>query len=125
MSFDWSEFLALAKALQSSLYASSFPEAAQRSAVSRAYYAAFCYLRHYAENQWEFQRTRTAQDHERLRRHLRYLTGQGSSWDELVENLGDFRQWRNQCDYDDDVRNLDVMLSTAITTAEKLIEACR
>jgi uncharacterized protein (UPF0332 family) len=70
MAFDWRDFLDLAKTLigQGSNYST---EAASRTAVSRAYYAAFCWARNYAESQLEFQKRRTPEDHRELREYLK------------------------------------------------------
>lgn len=121
MSFDWREFLALAKVIQQSSYNTYSLEAAQRSAVSRAYYAAFGHLRNYAENYLGFHRTRTGKDHSLLREHLKKLEDR---WLEAAEMLGDLLTWRHRCDYDDVVGDLNRMTSDAITTAESLINAC-
>ncbi|MCS7303613.1 MAG: hypothetical protein NZ602_00695 [Thermoguttaceae bacterium] len=121
MPFDWREFLALAKALQQSPPTSCSIEAAQRSAVSRAYYAAFCYLRNYAENHLGFHRTRTGKDHSLLREHLKT---RGSPWDVLAENLEELLQWRHLCDYDDMVGNLNLITLGAIATAKDIIDIC-
>ena len=45
MSFNWSEYFTLAQELTSKSATSSMQEAMQRSAISRAYYAAFCEAR--------------------------------------------------------------------------------
>ena len=42
MSFDWSEYLDLARELALQGSAPSLSEARVRAAISRAYYAAFC-----------------------------------------------------------------------------------
>lgn len=47
MSFDWSEYLILAQELASTSITSALEEAKLRSAISRAYYAAFCKARNY------------------------------------------------------------------------------
>lgn len=47
MSFDWSEYLTLAQELASTSTTSPIEEAKLRSAISRAYYAAFCKARNY------------------------------------------------------------------------------
>ena len=47
MSFDWSEYLDLAREL------AKFSEAGQRSAISRAYYAAFCTARYRKQADYE------------------------------------------------------------------------
>lgn len=118
MAFDWREYLELAKALRSSSGPSFPQEAAQRSAVSRAYYAAFCHARNYAERQLGFRRTGTGKDHGLLRRHLGQF---GPEWKEIADELRELHKWRKQCDYDDAVSNLSVILSEAISTAEDII----
>ncbi|GIV21495.1 MAG: hypothetical protein KatS3mg023_3246 [Armatimonadota bacterium] len=122
MSFDWVEFLALARNLQGRSGASYSTEAANRTAVSRAYYAAFCHARNYAENRLGFRRTGTGRDHKLLRDHLRT---RGTPWDEICEYLEDLQKWRGQCDYDDMIQNMGILVSNAIDTAEKIIEQCR
>jgi len=42
MNFDWSTYLAVARHLSSAPFATEHQEAALRSSISRAYYAAFC-----------------------------------------------------------------------------------
>ncbi len=71
MPFDWKEFFELARELANQVGSGYSAEAAQRSAVSRAYYAAFCWVRNYAERNFGFQRKGEAQDHKLLRDHLR------------------------------------------------------
>jgi uncharacterized protein (UPF0332 family) len=122
MPFDWREFLALARDLGRCSSSSYSTEAASRTSVSRAYYAAFCHARNYAESKLGFQRTQRARDHRLLRDHLR---NRGAPWEEISEYLEDLQKWRGQCDYDDDIQNLDVLVSSAIDTAEKIIQQCR
>ena len=47
MSFNWSEYFTLAQELTSKSATSSMQEAMLRSAISRAYYAAFCEARNH------------------------------------------------------------------------------
>jgi len=122
VTFNWQEFLALARDLcgrSGSLYSA---EAANRTVVSRAYYAAFCHARDFAEKTLDFRRTKTAQDHRLLRAHLE---GKGSPWDEVAEHLDDLRMWRNQCDYDETVQNLGAMVPDAIACADGIIRECK
>ncbi|MDI9616553.1 MAG: HEPN domain-containing protein [Methanothrix sp.] len=121
MPFDWVEFLALARDLQGCSGQSYSEQAASRSSVSRAYYAAFCHTRNYAERNLGFKRTRTGRDHRSLRDHLRNL---GQPWDEIAEDLEDLQKWRNMCDYDDVVLNLKYIVQDALKTAEKVIKDC-
>lgn len=122
MHFAWVEFLGLARELQGKSGDEFSVEAANRSAVSRAYYAAFCTVRNYAEMYLGFQRTTTAQDHEQLR--LR-LIQQGGQWLVVARRLNQLRQWRNQCDYDDIVPNLDQLTISAIERASMVIQQCQ
>lgn len=119
MVFDWREFLELAKDLRSSSGPSFSAEAAKRSAVSRAYYAAFCHARNYAERYLGFRRTKTGRDHGLLRGHLGQ---QGPAWKEIADKLGDLHEWRKHCDYEDVVSNLNIMVLEAISSAEDIIK---
>lgn len=120
MSFDWREYLELARELKCQIGSGYSEEAAKRSAVSRAYYAAFCWTRNYAEAHWEFQRTGGAEDHKRLREHLRNLSKM-----QIASNLNRLREWRNSCDYDDKVQHIDDLVKSAIEVAGKIIQECR
>ncbi len=118
MPFDWPEYLELAKdlaGLQSSGYSR---EAAERSAVSRAYYAAFGQARNYAMQNLNFQPGGTAADHGTLRNCLR------RSKPQVAADLNRLRQWRNACDYDASVPNLSQLVRNSITLAGNIIQAC-
>ncbi len=120
MSFDWKEYLELAKRLIGQPGAGYSQEAAERSAVSRAYYAAFCWARNYAKANLGFRPTGGAEDHRRLREHL----GQ-SDRSQLASHLNRLRGWRNACDYNDRVLGLSRMVNVAIRVADRVIQACR
>jgi len=124
MRFDWTEFLVLARDLWKSPSRSYSLEAACRTSVSRAYYAAFCQVRNYAERNFGFMRTKTGRDHKLLRKFL-LDQKHDHSWQEIAELLEDLQMWRGKCDYDDEIDNLDVLVSSATETAEKIIEQCR
>jgi uncharacterized protein (UPF0332 family) len=116
MVFDWKEFLELAKLLQDDR---GLPvEAAKRSAVSRAYYAAFCYARSHAEKYLGFQREKSPSGHKRLRE---YLSSNISEGKDLEDKFRDLHEWRKLCDYEDTVDNLDIIVDNAIATAEEII----
>jgi len=120
MLFDWKEFLELAKALRNSAGSGYSVEAANRTAVSRAYYAAFCWTRNYAESHWGFQRTKSGLDHRLLREHLRKL---GKT--KAASRLERLHQWRKKCDYEDHVAGLVFLVENAIKTTIKIIQECR
>lgn len=116
MAFDWKQYLALARFLagQGNRYTQ---EAAHRSGVSRAYFAAYCHARDYAVRNLGFVPDRNASDHIRLREY--YVSrGQPS----IAQDLVDLRQRRNQCDYDNIVGPfLPLMLLQAIRMADEIL----
>ena len=121
--FDWREFLELARVWKDRSGAAYSAEAANRASVSRAYYAAFCHTRNYAENKLGFRRTRTSKEHSLLRDYLMKL--KNPPWPEVAEKLDELRKWRNQCYYDDEVSDVKRIVSDAITTAEEIVQQCR
>jgi uncharacterized protein (UPF0332 family) len=120
VAFDWEEYLRIANFLRNPPPSSFSLEAAQRSAVSRAYYAAFCCLRNYAEKHLGFRRKKGPSDHQKLGE---YLKKRGEDWRSIVDCLRELRVWRNDCDYDDEVGDLNTMVSNAISTAEHIIRS--
>jgi uncharacterized protein (UPF0332 family) len=120
MSFDWREYLELARELAGLRGSGYSQEAADRSAVSRAYYAAFCWARNYAEAKLGFKPQKGPDDHKRLREHLKRQRHQM-----LASHLNKLRGWRNECDYDDQVPQLRQRVSVSIEVADKIIQGCR
>lgn len=118
MAFDWREFVSLAHQMIENL-PSSLQESVQRTAVSRAYYGAFCHVRDYAEENLIFQPSRTVRDHTLLRQFLRE---QGDRWQSIAESLEDLRKWRNLCDYENVVDNLELMVQQALSEADRIID---
>lgn len=96
--FDWRDYLSLARFLIQNASYSGTEEAAQRSAVSRAYYATFCLTRAWAATKTAnpFHVARRSADHGALRDWLR-RNGKHNE----AQVLDQLRDWRNQCDYDD------------------------
>ena len=119
MPFDWREYLELARYLAALSNTRHSEEASRRSAVSRAYYSAFCYMRNFAERNLGFHRTRIADDHRQLRILLKKHNVK------LASYLNTLRIWRNKCDYDVEVNDLDHFIQNAIAYANEIIQACR
>ena len=123
MAFDWREYLDLARFLQSQASSHFTQEAGLRSAVSRTYYAAYGHALRYASDYLGFVPRRPedrAQDHGRLRAHLkRRRRGQ------VADTLSDLRDWRNECDYADDLPDIDISAraAQAVTAAEYVINS--
>lgn len=109
--FDWKDYLVFAKSLQTQ------GEPALRTAVSRSYYAAFCYARNYARDQQQFSPSYSSSDHFNLRDHFRRAGKY-----EISGKLQRLRQWRNDCDYEDTVQNISSIVESAIKSAEGIID---
>ncbi len=120
MAFDWKEFLGLARALANRTGSGYSVEAAGRTAVSRAYYAAYCWARNYAMSQLGFQPTGKPKDHKRLREHLKY-----HGKPQVASQLNMLRRWRIDCDYHDQVHNINTMVKSALEIADKVIQECK
>lgn len=118
MSFDWTQFLELASNLAQQTPVGYSKEAAERTAVSRAYFGAFCYARNHAATRLGFKPKRSADDHWLLRE---YFKGLGKKWIEIAEDLDDLRKWRNLCDYENIVHDLSMFVSDAISGAYKIV----
>ena len=91
-------------------------EAALRSAVSRAYYAAFCHARNYARDRHGLQLRYTADDHSLVKRHFMTRRAHG-----IADKLDWLRQARNKCDYEDTLSHLDTLLTMALQEAQMII----
>ena len=119
MPFDWKLYLDLARELsQPTTSNAGTQEARLRSAVSRAYYAAFCHARNYSRDWLKFVPNHTADDHGRLRAFLK--DGKRRS---IALKLDQLRQWRNDADYSDSVTSdLATMATYAVSEASKLLD---
>lgn len=115
MAFDWREYLQLSRFLQDGR-TRYIPEAAYRCGISRAYYAAFCHARNYARDNEEFVPKYDWRDHQLLRAH--FIT----SRENMTLQLDQLRQWRNACDYKDELRGLSGLIPSAIEYAAEIIE---
>lgn len=115
MPFDWHEYLHLATNLngEGGVYSQ---EAALRTVVSRAYYAAFCHVRNSAAATQQFIPQGTADDHARLRDHFR---NRGDT--ATASQLSNLRRWRNLCDYQDELPGLPAMVGTALRSARDVV----
>jgi len=118
MSFDWTQFLFLAQELTKSAASSSSQEAMLRSAISRAYYAAFCNARNFLRNHRNEVIPSTAEAH----RIVKDIFGRSTDQEELAiaEDLDRLRIDRNKADYNDVVRGLDPMSEYALKLCQNI-----
>src|SRR6266436_2130421 len=89
MGFEWKSFVAVSRLLSALPDENGAREARLRSAISRAYYGAFCYSRNYARDWLGFSPRYDAEDHGRLRAHLK----KSKRW-RVSEKLERLRDWR-------------------------------
>jgi hypothetical protein len=109
MAFDWRDFLEFAKSLST-----DSREAARRSAISRAYFAAFGHAFDYATRYLGFVPRNLSDDHGRLRSHLTRSRRRA-----IADRIGQLRNWRNQADYDAEFEDdLATTLASSLAFAE-------
>jgi hypothetical protein len=119
MPFNWHDYLDLARWLQTNTPPGVSIEAAGRAAVSRAYFAAFCYARNYARDYLGFVPRDDDSDHGRLRAHLRQKRRHATA-----DRLDILRIRRNECDYYDDLpKSLTGMLTRANQDADYVFQS--
>jgi len=118
MAFKWSEYLDLAQFLYNngSNINQVTQESAYRSAISRAYYAVFCYAREYAFINYGFITTKSTNIHKEVENQFRR-----KGLLKIADNLRDLRIWRNQCDYDNEVDDISSMIQKSIIKAQEIL----
>lgn len=118
--FDWGEYLTLAEELRDRPRKQGLHEACGRTAVSRAYYAAYCHIRNREAERRSFEvRDDDAGERGRLFAHLRKTK---RTWHDDLSTL--WRQ-RVQCDYHDDVpaAALRHMVDDATASARRILDS--
>ena len=122
MSFNWSEYLNIARELAGQATASSSDEAKKRCAISRAYYAAFCSARNYLRDKDNDLNIPVGGDvHGYVRRQFK--TSKDKVRREVGEDLARLAIKRKNADYEDIVplRNLDDETYVALNWSQEVI----
>jgi uncharacterized protein (UPF0332 family) len=117
MSFDWSDFLTLADALSTTDWDGN-REASLRTAISRAYYAAFGEARLRLRSV-RLATRRSAAEHGEIATF--YATRYGEQGAEVAAVLGRLRNRRNAADYDDDFAEVEYICNLSIEDARNLL----
>ena len=119
MSFDWSEYLSLAKELAGQECKPSCKEARLRSSISRAYFAAHCK----AKNQLDNAGVRNLPRNGRIHGFVidKFKTSGDRTWREIGTNLDRLRVDRKKADYKNYVRNLSSLVEIDIKMAKKVL----
>ena len=117
--FDWASFLDLAQYLET--YGKDKPsleQAAFRTAVSRAYYAAFGVVREYAINKRAREITGTFKDHQGVIEFLKKINAR------IGTKLSKLQSWRKESDYED-MPVSSQKVENALTYAKEVIDWLR
>lgn len=128
MGFDWKDYLILAQFLHGNSAIKYSEEAARRAAVSRAYYAAYCYARNYARDNLGFVPEGNGSDHGNLISWYNVFDNYNPQLSGIGDNLAELLQWRNTCDYDDvpDILiTLSLLAESALDDAQEIIDALK
>jgi len=121
MSFDWIEYLELAKNLEASPGSLGSEEASYRSATSRAYYAVLHRASELAQAEGYIS-CGSGDDHQGIARHFRESKN-GEIRKKIGSDLDRMRRSRNQADYDQRLsQSPRAMASLTIKTAERLVK---
>ena len=123
MKFDWSEYFNLAKEL-----AETSKEAELRSAVSRAYYSAFCLARNYLCDIQQYPRlwrnkTYDINSHQYVAEKFIYNQSKSQIMIEIGKDLSRLRKMRDKAEYEDTMFNLKREARTALMLAQNIISA--
>lgn len=119
MSFDWSDYLALARELYRQGMVHSSKEAELRSAISRAYYAAFCKARNYLRDNENSSLSEGPEAHVEVQN--KFLQSRDRRRKEIGENLNRLRAFRNRADYRDIFSGLSNTTIASIELADDII----
>ena len=116
MKFDWLEYLKLAE----ELVEGDTNEAKQRSAISRAYYAAFCYASNYLKDYLDFQPT--GNEHKAVAEEFRTYDPKDKTMLGIGKDLKSLREARNKADYEDTFMSLGSKVKLALKLAKNIID---
>jgi uncharacterized protein (UPF0332 family) len=121
MSFDNSGFYKVAVDLIKLAKNSANAEAFYRSAISRAYYAAFLKARYYLRTKGKaIPRTKGTNPHQFVADEIAKISYEG--W-EISESLKTLREERNDADYGNQMPNLPMNAPLLVESARIILEA--
>jgi len=117
MSFDWRAYLTLAETLVSADFAAG-REACLRTAMSRAYYAAFATARRQSREQQGGVVRQSAAEHGEV---AAFFEKRGDAGGVIAVHLTRLRFLRNRADYDDETGAPDEAAEEAISRAREVL----
>lgn len=119
MTFEWSEYLNLARELAGKATAPANQEAKLRTAIGRAYYAAFIKARNHLRDREGLSIPKTGEAHRYVQQQ--FFVSPDRTRQKIAENLRYLRSYLRKVDYDDIVPGLSGIVSIAISISEKVI----
>lgn len=117
MSFDWTQFLVLARQLVGDGTAHPGEEAKRRTSISRAYYAAFSAARRMAAASHRIPRTGEA--HRAVPQWFK--TAASKTKQRVAVNLERLRDDRRRADYEDVVSGLPSLTTASIQRSQQIL----
>jgi uncharacterized protein (UPF0332 family) len=123
MSFDWSEYLDLAQELAGQATGPSSQEAKLRSAISRAYYAAFCSARNHLRDKERHTIPSGGEAHQYVQNQFK--KGGDKVRKKVGENLNRLHIHRKKADYEDRVTKLPATTEYALKVAQRIVSNLR
>lgn len=120
MSFDWSHYLDIAQDLYKHAASSPHQEANLRCAISRAYYATFHKARLHLYDKWGISVPDDATAHTEVRKEFK-----GIGERQIAATLNRMRIDRNKADYNDSVRNLNLITKENLKRANQVFTDLR
>lgn len=100
--FNWREFHTIAKYLHENYedIADITPEAAYRSAIGRAYYAAFNTARNFAKEEFEVDTSgATRESHKEIIKLFNLFKNENSEYSKIAFDLNRMKEYRKSADY--------------------------
>ncbi len=120
MSFLWADYLTAARHLIEHSDASGYAEACQRSAISRAYYAALNTARSLLRDQWGIEVPETAEIHSFIPQW--FLSEDDMDQKEIGVLLDRLRDRRRKADYDNEISKVASLAKRSLIDARLVID---
>ncbi len=117
VTFDWEDFVILAKKLSEEAENSDIEDAYLRSSISRGYFAVFCLARNHLRDV-EGLKIPTKETHKWVKNHF---TGTNTKLKIKVQ-LERLRDDRNKADYNDEVKGLKKMAEKVLIIMNSALE---
>ena len=119
MPFDWRQYLTLAEELSRKSTTPANLEARQRTAISRAYYAAFVSARNYLRDYKKLPISQTGEAHRDVAQQFRLNAEPNNQT--IADNLRRLRLYRNQADYTDKFPGLIAITEISLELSQEVI----